>query len=323
MHKRLMGMGQPKYQQTFLGHVQFWPDELSKPYGWRKPRTVFLNSMSDIFHKNIRVRDIARIYAMMFLTQWHTYIVLTKRGDRACIVLRSQEFWDFFVDEVNNSPDSHRSPYGTMVYTPEDLKERWPLKNVWQGVSVESQEQDHRIDELGNTPAYIRVVSYEPAVGPLDLRKWFGLYEYETGKFGLKVGARWQGSPDWVIAGGESGHHAVPAHPDWFRIVRDQCEAAGVPFFFKQWGAWEPDSHVSFNGPFFIHGPKHYLVNIDGKYYPYGDILTDTPKYTEEENKLSEECNLTKEDNAYWMANTGKAKSGNFLDGKQHLNYPA
>jgi protein gp37 len=75
MHKRLTGMGQPKYQQPFLGHVRFWPDELAKPFKWKNPRTVFLNSMSDIFHKDVTVESIAMIYAMMFLTQKHTYIV--------------------------------------------------------------------------------------------------------------------------------------------------------------------------------------------------------------------------------------------------------
>lgn len=311
MHKRLTGMGQPKYQQPFLGHVKFWPDELAKPFKWKKPRTVFLNSMSDIFHKDVTVQQIAQIYAMMALTPKHTYIVLTKRSNRALDVLNGSEFFDAYVDAVNNSLIT---TWNTQVLCEEDLEKIWPLKNVWQGVSVERQEEDHRIDELANTPAHIRVVSYEPAVGPLDLSKYFGLYQVEEhGPWHLRVGSRWAGSPDWVIYGGESGHKASPAHPDWFRTVRNQCNAAGVKQFFKQWGEWAPDSHVSFNGPFFIHGVDHRLVNIDGKSWPYIDMLS-----TEEDT-----CPLTKQDNAHWMAKVGKHASGNFLDGVQHLEFPA
>lgn len=107
MHRRLTGMGQPKYQQPFLGHVQYWPDELAKPFKWKKARTVFLNSMSDIFHKEVTVEQIAEIYAMMFLNPNHIFIVLTKRADRAKEVLKSKEFMCAYHKACNGLHDKY------------------------------------------------------------------------------------------------------------------------------------------------------------------------------------------------------------------------
>jgi protein gp37 len=240
MHRRLKGMGQPKYQQPFLGHVKYWPDELAKPFKWKKPRTVFLNSMSDVFHENVTVQQIAEIYAMMFLTPKHTYIVLTKRSSRAMTVLRSDEFFEQYWAACNRLHSKYIDTLSESLYFEDELRTDFPLENVWQGVSVERQQEDMRIDHLALTPARIRVVSYEPAIGPLDLSDKFGLYQLEDGTWHLKVGSRWEGSPDWVIAGSESGDSARPAHPDWYRTIRDQCAAAGTAFFFKQWGQWAP-----------------------------------------------------------------------------------
>lgn len=294
MHKRLRGMGQRKYQQPFLGHVRYYPDELAKPFGWKKPRTVFLNSMSDIFHKDVSVFAIAEIYAMMFLTPKHTYIVLTKRSDRAREILNSVEFWEDYWKACNRLHDKYIKPLSEALYFEDELQSMWPLKNVWQGVSVESQEQDQRIEDLAVTPAHIRVVSYEPAVGPLDFSRVFGLYQLEDGSWHTKVGSRWEGSPDWVIAGGESGHKASPAHPDWFRTVRDQCAAAGVSFFFKQNGEWMPVDQRHADG-------ENEVVLI-----PTGDQMI-----------------ITTHERAVVMKKVGKHESGNYLDGVQHLEFPA
>jgi protein gp37 len=265
MHKRLRGMGQPKYQQPFLGHVRYWEDELAKPFRWNKPRTVFLNSMSDIFHDAVTVQQIAEIYAMMFLTSKHTYIVLTKRASRANYVLSSVEFFEEYHKACNRLHDKYVSTLEQEMYQCIELESMWPLTNVWQGVSVESQDEDYRIDELIKTPAHITVVSYEPAVGPLDIQK-----------YGNKI--------SWLIAGGESGHRATPPHPDWFRAVRDQCAAAGVAFFFKQWGEWH-----EFN-------------------FELGSVRTQFPHIFSDGIK---------------MVRVGKKGSGNVLDGRQHLEFPA
>lgn len=110
----------------------------------------------------------------------------------------------------------------------------WP-DHVWAGTSVESQKYAPRLDVLARVPATVLFVSVEPMLGPVNLTKWLG------------AGSRCEADRvlDWVIAGGESGPRARPAHPDWFRQVRDQCQAAGVPFFFKQWGEWLPDDHCT------------------------------------------------------------------------------
>jgi protein gp37 len=316
MHKRLRGMGQPKYQEPFLGHVKFWPDELAKPFKWKKPRTVFLNSMSDIFHKDIDVRQIAEIYAMMFLTQKHTYIVLTKRADRARVVLNSKEFWGHYVDAVNNLP--YESEWSVKVWTRDELSSRWPLTNVWQGVSVENQHHIDRVEDLSATPAHIRVVSYEPVIGPLDLSAIFGLYQLEDGSWHLKVGSRWEGSPDWLIAGGESGHKARPYHPQWFRTVRDQCAAAGVPFFLKQFGEWGTTTcNMTTQEPTYkmYHSYQHFTQK---DWVHKGQVCVDVN---------GKQCEIGKdfmeaEYPVVILSKVGKNNSGNTLDGVQHLNFP-
>jgi hypothetical protein len=143
--------------------------------------------------------------------------------------------------------------FGTPIPPAAPGRWRWPLSNVWLGVSAEDQPRaDLRIRDLQATPAKKRFVSYEPALGPLDLDRV--KIVTPDGEGGAVIswdsclsGRRYDpgtgmvdGLPaiDWVIAGGESGPGARPAHPDWFRAVRDQCATAGVPFFFKQWGAW-------------------------------------------------------------------------------------
>lgn len=287
MHKRLTGMGQPKYQQPFLGHVKCWPDELLKPFKWRKPRTVFLNSMSDIFHKDVPMKFIAEIYAMMYLTFQHTYIVLTKRSNRACDALNSDEFFELFVDAINDFPIT---TWNTMVFTKEEIKQQWPLKNVWQGVSVESQEHGYRIDELANTPAYIRVVSYEPALGPLDISKW-------------------RSKISWLISGGESGRTARPPHPDWFRQVRDQCKEYGVAYFHKQWGEYAPeDIAIKLLKP-------DQALGVFNPVYVYKDGKVSKFDETDYRDIDAGRCD--------WMHRVKKHQSGNYLDGVQHLEFPA
>jgi protein gp37 len=128
---------------------------------------------------------------------------------------------------------------------------RWPLPNVWLGVSAEDQlrAEEERISFLLATPAAVRFVSAEPLLGPIKLQQleltplnWRNAL---TGRRMVSTGAAWTVDDalpglDWVIVGGESGPGARPMHPDWARQIRDDCAAAGVPFFFKQWGEWAP-----------------------------------------------------------------------------------
>lgn len=186
--------------------VRTHPDRLEWPLKWRgskqaksegRPSRIFVNSMSDLFHEKVPDEFIDKVFAVMAMAKQHTFQVLTKRPERMRAFLRNP-YWG-------------RSA---------------ALPNVWLGVSVEDQPTaDKRIPILLQTPAAIRFVSYEPAIGPVDFEQYTGYRRMRDFK-----------ELDWVIAGGESGPHARPSHPDWFRSVRDQCQAAGIPFLFKQWG---------------------------------------------------------------------------------------
>lgn len=250
--------------------VQLREDKLTLPLRWRKPRRVFIDSMSDLFHKDVPDEYIARVFVIMALTPQHTYQVLTKRHGR----MRSLLSWSSRWRELLREADSwacgldvswpaerflavRRWIYGTGV----EIDPVAPLPNVWLGVSVENQRwADLRIPALLKTPAAVRFLSCEPLLGPVDLNGpadahghrarltyWLtgrpGWAEPETTTTGVKLQAMTTGPRiDWVIVGGESGRGARPMHPDWARSLRDQCTAAGVPYLFKQWGEWAPES---------------------------------------------------------------------------------
>lgn len=202
--------------------VQLRPDKLDLPLRWTKPRRIFVNSMSDLFHDKVTDEYIARVFAVMALADHHTFQLLTKRHGRMRSLLNSHEFGMMFQEAWENEP----GPDGPEAYSPP-----WPLPNVWLGVSAEDQKRaDLRIPALLDTPAAVRFVSAEPLLGPIDLH----------GDPIGKDSVFWIGHLDWVIVGGESGPGARPMHPDWARSLRDQCVAAGVPFLFKQWGEFRP-----------------------------------------------------------------------------------
>lgn len=157
-------------------------------------------------------------------------------------------------------------------------------KNVWVLTSVENQEQfDIRVPQLLEIPAKIRGLSMEPLKGAVDLLK-----EFSVGKGSVPKGALL----DWVIAGGESGPKAEPSHPDWFRSLRDQCEIAGVKFFFKQWGEWVPDP----NGDRCIFLDGANMQNLE----PHG----------------------TNGDGSIRIQRVGKKSAGRLLDGKEWNEMP-
>jgi protein gp37 len=203
------------------------PDKLDEPLHWRRPRRIFVNSMSDLFHEKVPFDFIRTVFTIMAEANWHTFQILTKRPDRMKNVL-DQLSWRFDGLIFNGS------------------KVTWPLPNVWLGVSVENQRAaDERIPLLLQTPAAVRFLSMEPLLGPVDLRN----IDYDrTVKIDCLTGLHGWPYPHaeqdkrihWVIVGGESGPGARPMHPDWVRSLRDQCHAAGVPFFFKQWGEFLP-----------------------------------------------------------------------------------
>jgi protein gp37 len=187
-----------------------------------RPRRIFVNSMSDLFHENVSDEMRDRIIAVMALCPQHVFQVLTKRPERMLAYFSNREAAIRVLKAKSNiwqGRHQRDESLGLPRMTPDYM-----LPNLWLGVSVENQASaDERIPLLLQTPAAVRFVSCEPLLGPVDLRDGLGL-----------MGA--MGDLDWVIAGGESGPGARPMHPDWARGLRDQCAAAGVPFFFKQWG---------------------------------------------------------------------------------------
>jgi len=212
MSKRLKAMGQEKYKNGFK--LTLHPDSLDVPYEWKKPKTVFVNSMSDLFHKDIPLSYIRKVFRVMNGTEWNTYQILTKRGE---------------------------------VLAMHDKKLNW-TENIWMGVSVENEKVKERIDYLRNTGAHVKFLSLEPLIGPLPNLDLTNI--------------------DWVIVGGESGHKARPMKYEWVLDIKEQCEDAGVKFFFKQWG--KPQSNVDSDDPTIeTDHPQHAKggCQIDGKVY--------------------------------------------------------
>jgi len=180
MAARLQAMGQSNYARGF--EVTLHERALELPLTWKKPQTVFVNSMSDIFHEQVPEDFIRRVFDVMRRASWHTFQVLTKRAER--------------LETLGRSLD-------------------WPA-NVWMGVSVETRKYLSRIDHLRRTPARVKFISFEPLLEGLGAMNLTGI--------------------DWAIVGGESGPGARAMDKAWVVEIREQCLAAGVPFFFKQWG---------------------------------------------------------------------------------------
>jgi protein gp37 len=214
------------------------------PLKWSEPRTIFTCSWSDFFIEEADPwRDEA--FAIMALTPQHTYQVLTKRPER--MLEYSNNFnteariMDATARLLMNDTDKFA---GLKACILQQVEEWFPLPNVWLGVSVEDQKTaDERIPILLDTPAALRWLSLEPLLGPVDLKR-LRETSFSAGTNCL-TGSRHIGYQsvstariDWAVVGGESGPAARPMHPDWARDLRDQCTAAGVPFFFKQWGEW-------------------------------------------------------------------------------------
>jgi protein gp37 len=223
-------------------------DRLEQPLRWRRPRKVFVNSLSDVFEEQVPDAFIVQLFAVMAIAERHTFQVLTKRPGRTVSLLNGR------CDcRGGHAPGIHfrsQVQYQTHLLGREiNLMERWPLPNVWLGTSVENQRwADVRIPKLLEAPAAVRFLSCEPLLGPIDISPWLPCHCPE-GPASMPAGcaecahpANARPSPsdatpiDWVIVGGESGPGARPMHPDWARSLRDQCVAAHVPFLFKQWG---------------------------------------------------------------------------------------
>jgi protein gp37 len=259
--------------------VEFFIDEkiLAEPLKRKKPARIFVGDMFDLFHEAIPQELIAEVLRVAWKLPRHTFQILTKRAERMQRMVAGM--------------------YGKWGDPGEQ-----PRDNIWLGVSVESQKYaDERIPLLLQTPAAVRFLSVEPQLEAVNLvsidggggyffncltdRVPFGHYEYKTGI-------------DWVICGGESGPGARPMHPGWPRSLRDQCAAANIPFFFKQWGEWQPhqyppDPNADYHGGLFLL-PNGQLGN-------QGDWWSGR---------------------AHAMDRVGKKNAGALLDGREWREFP-
>lgn len=209
--------------------VRCHPERLDAPLHWKKPRRVFVNSMSDLFHKDVSDEFIDKVLAMMALTPQHRYQVLTKRPERMLSFLRDSGY----RAEMTGIEAEFTSGLDRFE---EAERQRWPfpLPNVWLGVSIEDQETaDERIPILLQTPAAVRWVSAEPLLGPVDFTEW--LYSCD-GDCDRPTHPPLP-TLDWVVGGGESGPLARPCQLGWIRAIVQQCQTAGIPVFVKQFGS--------------------------------------------------------------------------------------
>ena len=241
------------------GTRTFCDSEKHCPSARLRPRRIFVNSMSDLFHPNVSDAWIDRIFAVMAMCPQHTFQVLTKRPDR----MQAYCTDDSSIRRVIGAAELIAFRLGATVegrvWNNPDGLSGICIPNVHLGVSVENQAAaDERIESLLRTPAAVRFLSIEPMLGKVNLNRvgcecdepdsWDGVIdclggftwteEWDNADGTERHVQRQQTVPhlDWVIVGGESGPGARPMHPDWARSLRDQCVAAGVPFFFKQWG---------------------------------------------------------------------------------------
>jgi protein gp37 len=195
--ERWRGIPGHPYQQGF--DIKLWPVRLSLPLTWKTPRTIFVNSMSDLFHEAVPDSFVDQVFDVMRRASWHNFQLLTKRADRLAEWSRKRYH------------GTQERPFG---------RKPWP-NNIWAGVSVESQAYVNRIEQLVRVPSAIRFLSVEPLIGPVNVKESLLRRIH------------------WVIVGGESGPKARPMAAQWARDLRDQCISTDIPFFFKQWGVYD------------------------------------------------------------------------------------
>jgi len=312
------------YRQPFE-EVTCIPKRLDKPFSWHKPRRMFVNSMSDLFHPDVPDEFLDEVFAVMAMRPQHTFMVLTKRAEamREYIAQRSGQEWrdhlagvarEHFGSDVAEC--QVHNAIGDVLAA--HMNVGWPMRNIWLGVTAENQEQaDRRIPVLLDTPAAKRFVSIEPMLWPVDLGRYLrpggpscphvdsedGTCSHDDAMTpechpGSDCPMRNGRHLDWVICGGETGNGARPVDPSWPRTLRDQCQATSVPFYFKQWGdlVWTPvPAGIQKGKAVFCHFRKNFIGlddSIGSEHNPdgfYASLLR---------------------------------RSGRILDGREHLEIP-
>jgi protein gp37 len=336
---------------SWTGKVEFVEKHLLDPLKWNfvhsedctksfadgkdycdcRQNRIFVNSMSDLFHENVPLAWIDRIFAVMAICPKHVFQVLTKRPARMLEYFQRPLLCGDISAAAARIIEAHwprlrRMPHGFRWSVDEPgvcrisggVGEYWPLANVWLGVSVENQAAaDERIPLLLKTPAAVRFISAEPLLGAVDLNSSLGGTRWLGGQRGCSgthcgVGSsdcpcerhhhhddRCGAGLDWVICGGESGPGARPMHPAWPQIMQGQCERAGVPFFFKQWGEWSP---IKLWVPSEKAAPQ-VAIQLDGAGVPM-DVNPD-------------------DIGGHRMMRVGKHAAGALLDGVEYKQFPA
>lgn len=301
------------------GAIKLVPEMLDQPLRWTKPRRIFVNSMSDLFHENVPEDFIDQVFAVMAMAERHTFQVLTKRPERMrdyCqrLQARASEIAQravFLWGGVD--------PDGLYDWV-QDRVARGPLPNVWLGVSAEDQlTYDDRVGVLEQTPAAVRWVSLEPMLAAVNANLamcmnghgWVTPVVVNNGKdYGCphcmtvvtRCGSRGPGAflksrgIDWIVVGGESGKGARPLHPAWVRALRDQCKAAGVPFLFKQWGEWLPAEAMEVDEEQTLRVQRQIIHGNHANLYVFDDLQQ--------------------------MGRVGKKTAGRLLDARLHDGYP-
>lgn len=304
--KHIRSNGDPR------GEVTVFLDEkmLLAPLRWKKPRMIFVNSMTDTFGRFVTDEMLDRMFAVMALCPQHKLQVLTKRPER-------------MQDYLTANPGIRIRNAMQAIAAQPIIEMDWPLPNVWLGTSISDQASaDDRIPHLLATPAAVRFLSAEPLLGPVDLESaWHGesalngecwgdcawchnghppMHNCQRGRQSSVAFEKGRDGLDWVIVGGESGLKARPLQPDWARSLRDQCKAAGVSFFFKQWGEWAPA----------LHDPEHD-----------GQVLRQTETVGKFDSWKTPVFDPDRTEGVNWRR-VGKARAGRMLDGQEWSQMP-
>jgi len=258
-HPSRAGLTDPsKAGPVWNGNLKFNEQWLDQPLRWRRPRMIFVCAHGDLFHEKVPDDWIDQVFAVTAMAPQHVFQILTKRVDRMSSYilelakapadrLHHATLEAGFEDEAGCAVANWINGFSRWRHMSDDKnpldgsKPRWPLPNVWLGFSAEDQQRfDERWPHVGPLAGegWVTWLSAEPLLGPLDIGNGVA-YDGEGGFDPLYP------KLDWVVAGGESGAGARPMHPDWPRSLRDQCQAGGVAYHFKQWGSWDSaGSHV-------------------------------------------------------------------------------
>lgn len=267
-------LGKTNDDGKWTGKVECCDWKLEEPLHWRKPRRIFVCSMSDLFHESVPFDFIMKVLGIMMQTPRHRYQILTKRPER-------MKQWVEYLAQNYNNFFKCRGTFESIGNT------------VHLGVSISNQaEADEKIPILLKIPAAIRWLSIEPMLEDIDLtgfKPWYGTFEENKQDRGLY----------WIVVGGESGPGPRPMHPDWARGIRDQCVAAGVPFFFKQWGNWIPGRRL-------------------------GEIIWDSTHEasSKEFRDVNNHSVFQFSDGQYMFRSRSKKTAGRLLDGREWNQYP-